>query len=133
MEGYFIFQWGQLFFRWGEASLLSRVGCPMEGNRLWWGWVQKNHKMRGGAPHAPPHCRKPWGAGVRGWRGLTAGSYNSPQTPQLQSLYQKVMLTWEQMPKLNSCIIPWTALQKLVWNTQKTPWTIFFEHQTRCF
>ena len=31
--------------------------------------------------------------------------YPPPPTPQLQSLHHKVVLTWERMPKLNSCII----------------------------
>ena len=81
MEGYFIFQWGQLFFRWGEASLLSRVGCPMEGNRLWWGWVQKNHKMRGGAPHAPPPLQETLGGRGEGVEGAYSRVLQQPPNP----------------------------------------------------
>ena len=31
-----------------------------------------------------------------------------PQTLQMQHSHQKVILTWEPMPKLNSCIISWS-------------------------
>ena len=39
------------------------------------------------------------------------GAYKTaPQIQQLQSSHDKVMLTWETTPKLNSCIIPWERI-----------------------
>ena len=42
-----------------------------------------------------------------GGGGYSGVLQRSPQIPQLQSLHHKVMLAWEPMPKLISCIIPW--------------------------
>ena len=70
--------------------------------------------MGGTVPHVLNTCGK-----LCSQLGVTASS----QTPQLQSLHHKVMLMWDWMPKLNSCIIPllwWigcmSCLFRIFWN-----------------
>ena len=54
MEGYFTFQWGGLFFRWG-VSFLSGEGAPWGGASVLMGGFRKKSLDGGGArPLCPP-------------------------------------------------------------------------------
>ena len=54
-----VFQFGGFIFKW-EGWGVGWGGSPHGGNQCWWGWgFQKNYRMEGCPPHAPPHYGKP--------------------------------------------------------------------------
>ena len=68
LEGSFTFQWWRrgMFSSSGASFLSGRGGAggwkgSLHGrNQCWWGWgFEKNYRMEGCPPHAPPHYGKP--------------------------------------------------------------------------